>query len=107
MREIRQNLITKDWVIFATDRGKRPHEFADPQFPEPTSLPQYKASCPFCVGNENDGTQETLRIADEHGWQVRVTTNKYPALPTIRERIRCSDGLHRSITAVGYHEVFL
>jgi UDPglucose--hexose-1-phosphate uridylyltransferase len=42
MREIRQNLITKDWVIFATDRGKRPHEFADPQFPEPTSLPQYR-----------------------------------------------------------------
>jgi UDPglucose--hexose-1-phosphate uridylyltransferase len=62
MREIRQNLITKDWVIFATDRGKRPHEFADPQFPEPTSLPQYKASCPFCVGNENDGTQETLPL---------------------------------------------
>jgi UDPglucose--hexose-1-phosphate uridylyltransferase len=38
------------------------------------------------VGNENDGTQETL---------------------TIGERIRCSDGLHLSITAVGYHEVFI
>jgi len=76
MREIRQNLITKDWVIFATDRGKRPHEFADPQFPEPTSLPQYKASCPFCVGNafhtryqqiRHDHRIEAIVIFKNHG----------------------------------------
>ncbi len=105
MREIRQNLITKDWVIFATDRGKRPHEFAEAH--QSIDLPQYKPNCPFCVGNENDGTVETLRIADEHGWQVRVTTNKYPALSNMGERIRCTDGLHRSITGVGYHEVII
>lgn len=107
MREIRQNLITKDWVIFATDRGKRPHEFSDPQFHSQKALPDYRIDCPFCVGNEDDGTVETLRINDQKGWQVRVTTNKYPALSREGERVRCTDGLHRSITGVGYHEVFI
>jgi UDPglucose--hexose-1-phosphate uridylyltransferase len=107
MREIRQNLITRDWVIFATDRGKRPHEFVDRAMPCQQSLPSYRADCPFCVGNAQDGTVETLRISNENGWQVRVTTNKYPALCREGERIRHTEGLHRSITGVGYHEVFI
>ncbi|MFN3927471.1 MAG: galactose-1-phosphate uridylyltransferase [Pseudanabaenaceae cyanobacterium] len=109
MREIRQNLITKDWVIFATERAKRPHEFADPDFHKHQPLPAYRSDCPFCVGNENDGTVETLRLPEPKGkgWQVRVTANKYPALSVIGERIRKNQGLHHSVTAVGYHEVII
>ena len=48
-----------------------------------------------------------MRIEDEQGWRVRIIPNKYPALSPIGDRIRHSDGIHRSITGVGYHEVII
>ncbi|MFZ4555952.1 MAG: galactose-1-phosphate uridylyltransferase [Pseudanabaena sp.] len=107
MSHLRQNVITKDWVIFATERAKRPHEFARSLDEIPPELPIYKHNCPFCKGNENPSETEYLRIEDEQGWRVRIIPNKYPALSPIGDRIRHSDGIHRSITGVGYHEVII
>ncbi len=80
MSHLRQNVITKDWVIFATERSKRPHEFARSHDDIPPELPSYKHGCPFCQGNENPSETEYLRIEDERGWRVRIIPNKYPAL---------------------------
>ena len=107
MSHLRQNVITKDWVIFATERAKRPHEFARSLDEIPPELPIYKHNCPFCKGNENLSETEYLRIEDEQGWRVRIIPNKYPALSPIGDRIRHSDGIHRSITGAGYHEVII
>ena len=85
MSHLRQNVITKDWVIFATERAKRPHEFARSLSDIPPELPTYKHSCPFCKGNENLSEPEYLRIEDEGGWRVRIIPNKYPALSPIGE----------------------
>jgi UDPglucose--hexose-1-phosphate uridylyltransferase len=41
MPELRQNVITKDWAIFATERAKRPHEFIRPDRHE-DRLPAHK-----------------------------------------------------------------
>jgi UDPglucose--hexose-1-phosphate uridylyltransferase len=52
MPELRKDLITEDWVIIATERGKRPHDFAQPPIePEPLT-------CPFCPGNESQTPPE-------------------------------------------------
>ncbi|MBD2177455.1 galactose-1-phosphate uridylyltransferase [Pseudanabaena sp. FACHB-1998] len=107
MSHLRQNLITKDWVVFATERAKRPHEFARSQEDTPLKLPIYKHNCPFCMGNENPSEPESLRITDERGWRVRIIPNKYPALSPTGERLRQSEGIHRSINGVGYHEVII
>ncbi len=107
MSHLRQNVITKDWVIFATERAKRPHEFARSPDDIPLKLPIYKSSCPFCKGNENPAEAEYLRIEDERGWRVRIISNKYPALSPIGDRLRHSEGIHRWITGVGYHEVLI
>ena len=34
MPEIRQNLVTKDWVIIATERAKRPEDFKKKEIQE-------------------------------------------------------------------------
>ena len=108
MSHLRQNVITKDWVIFATERSKRPHEFARSHDDMSPELPIYKHGCPFCKGNENPSEAEYFRIEeDERGWRVRIIPNKYPALKPIGDRIRHSEGIHRSITGVGYHEVLI
>ena len=50
--EIRQNKATKEWVIFAPARGKRPQDFQQQQTHQ-RMLPAHDDRCPFCPGNEH------------------------------------------------------
>lgn len=109
MPEIRQNMATKQWVIIATERAKRPEEFIDPdRRPHSDVLPPHDPRCPFCPGNEEGPDMEVLRLPEgAEAWKVRVVKNKYPALQRHGERVRHFDGVHRSISGVGYHEVVI
>ena len=59
MPELRQNFFTKEWVIIATERAKRPEELATHRVVEP--VPAFVESCPFCPGNESKTPPEVLR----------------------------------------------
>ena len=50
MPEIRHNLLTREWVIIATERAKRPDQFV--RKGEKKALPAFEPMCPFCPGNE-------------------------------------------------------
>lgn len=106
MPELRQNIITREWVIIAQERAKRPHEFVVTSPPKP-DLPQHDPLCPFCVGNEKMTEGETYRSGGGGEWDVRVVQNKFPALARTGERVRRIDGVFRSMTAVGSHEVVI
>ncbi len=106
MNELRQNIITRDWVVIAKGRGDRPDEFASVRKSRP-SLPAYVAHCPFCLGNEHQTAEETLAIRDAQGWRVRVVPNKFPALTPEGERTRKISGVYRSMAAVGVQEVII
>jgi len=106
MPELRQNIATKEWVILATERAKRPEEFVQPQRPLTEDRPEREESCPFCPGNE-ELELEIMRIPEHGPWQLRVMRNKYPALQIEGERMRTFEGVHRQITGVGYHEVLI
>lgn len=105
MPELRQNMATKEWVILATERARRPEDFVLPS-PEAAPLPEHDAGCPFCPGQEEPDL-EVMRMPMNGGrpWHLRVVRNKYPALEPEGERVRVFDGVHRSMTGVGYHEV--
>jgi len=106
MSELRQNVLTGDWVVFAKGRAQRPHEFVrPPRYIDP--IPPYHATCPFCPGNEGDNTDEVLRLGSPDRWQVRVVRNKFPAFTNEGERIRQTVGLYRRLTGVGHHEVII
>jgi len=104
MPELRFNVITKDWVIIARERAKRPDQFALAKGVA-LSLPQLDPSCPFCPGNESQTEPEIARLADDNGWRVRVMPNKYPALSARGERTRTNEGMRISMNGVGLHEV--
>jgi UDPglucose--hexose-1-phosphate uridylyltransferase len=106
MPELRQNIITREWVIIAKERAKRPHQFVRPPS-SLTPLPSYDAECPFCVGNEHMTVHETYRVSGDKGWKVRVVMNKYPALSPEGDRLRHVDGIYRSMSGVGAHEVII
>ena len=99
--ELRFDLVSKDWVVIATSRAKRPEEFK---------------KCPFC----NLEIQEPPVLIFSHGqkisfkpgdkipedWTTIVIPNKYPAFRPSRDLAECSEGdLYKRMNAVGFHEL--
>jgi len=109
--QLRQDPTTKEWVIIATERSKRPHDFkkAKPSIEKPS----YKENCPFCPGNEHLTPHETLAYRkggppDGKGWWVRVIPNKFPALTPEGSLERKEEkGFFRLMDGVGVHEVVI
>jgi len=104
--ELRQNLATKEWVIIAVERAKRPHEFVDAGRKSCGEGPAWEPHCPFCPGNEETDL-EVMRVPREGPWRVRIVGNRYPALSVNGKLERQYLGLQRRITGVGYHEVIV
>jgi UDPglucose--hexose-1-phosphate uridylyltransferase len=111
MPEIRQDPTTKEWVIIATERGKRPHDFI--RRGDKEELPPFVASCPFCPGNESQTPPEVLAYtesnkASESNWLVRVTPNKYPALVRgVKMKREEESRFFRKMDGIGAHEVII
>jgi UDPglucose--hexose-1-phosphate uridylyltransferase len=105
MPELRQNLATKEWVIIATERAKRPQAYVESgRYVVMPNQVNYDLTCPFCVGNE-ELDLEIARWPVTGDWQVRTIHNKYPALLGHEALLRRFDGVWRQISGVGYHEI--
>ncbi|MBA4349360.1 MAG: galactose-1-phosphate uridylyltransferase [Thermodesulfovibrio sp.] len=105
MPELRLNLITREWVIIAKEKGKKPEDFVITK--ERKKHPEFLESCPFCPGNEAKTPDETYRIGDGNGWRIRVVPNRFAVLTKEGERIRVNTGLKKSVNGVGIHEVII
>jgi UDPglucose--hexose-1-phosphate uridylyltransferase len=111
MPQLRQDRTTKEWVIIAVERSKRPHDFKKM---EPiVERPLYREDCPFCPGNEHLTPHETLAyrssgLPDSKGWWVRVVPNRFPALSPDGSLERKEEkGFFRMMDGVGIHEVVI
>ncbi len=107
MPELRKDPITGRWVIIATDRAKRPADFAREQV-----IPHGSRFCPFCPGHESKTPPEVLAYRpsgppNSEGWTLRVVPNKFPALRVEGELQREGDGLYDKMTGIGAHEVII
>ena len=110
MPQLRQDPTTKEWVIVASERSKRPHDFIKPN--PLIEKPLYKEDCPFCKGNEHLTPHECLAYrngggADSKEWWVRVIPNKFPALSPEGSLVREETGFFRMMDGVGVHEVVI
>ncbi len=106
MSELRLDPTTREWVIIATERAKRPRDLVS-RAPHP--LPEaHVTDCPFCPGNEDQTTHETASYLDPATglWRVRVFENKFPAVRPDGSAERTQDHpLALSVKGVGAHEV--
>lgn len=108
MNELRRDYFLDRWVIIATDRARRPRDFAGARDP-----PGGVQACAFCPGFEDRTPPSRASyfggewLADEPGrpprtgWSVRVIPNLYPAVTP--EGDLPAGG--RSAAASGVHEV--
>lgn len=107
MPELRQNRFTKEWVIMATERAKRPEEMRVKREAR-APLPHYAETCPFCPGNEHLAPPEVMRFAHPDGhWTVRVVPNKFAALSRVGEPEWKIERFRRTVNGVGIHDVIV
>lgn len=111
--ELRYDIVSKDWVVIATGRAKRPETFKkERRIAE--KVP--KKLCPFCQieGQEAPtlvffkGKKISLRPGGKvpKNWTTIVVPNKYPAfLPSSQLNKRTEGNVYRKMNAAGFHEV--
>ncbi|MGK2849174.1 MAG: galactose-1-phosphate uridylyltransferase [Minisyncoccota bacterium] len=101
--ELRQDIVTGDWVVIATGRAKRPDEFAN----FTRIAPDYSHD-PFEDPEESGQEKDTLIYRRDDGdWSLRVFPNKYPALSVGRVPREMNEGPYFSLSGTGYHEVIV
>lgn len=107
MPDLRKDPIVGRWVIIATSRAKRPHDF------DTTPRRQRGRFCPFCEGNEDKTPGEIIAYRNpgtqrnRPGWRVRVIPNKFPALEIEGELNKRGEGIYDMMRGVGAHEVII
>ncbi len=107
MPEFRKDPVTNRWVIIATERAKRPMDFAK-------KTEEIKSAfCPFDYGNEYTTPPEILSFRPKDtepnspGWWIRVVNNKFPALENDMKFERYGHGMYDAMTGFGYHEIII
>lgn len=107
MPELRKDPIIERWVIVASDRAARPHDYRD------NYVRAADATCPFCAGHEHETPSElySLRSAGSPAWRVRVVPNRYPALESPSEPpgppAETEEDLFLARAGYGAHEVIV
>jgi UDPglucose--hexose-1-phosphate uridylyltransferase len=117
--ELRKDYLLDRWVVIATERGRRPTDFAKKE------REQAKTSvCPMCPGNEHMTPPAVLvylksgkgirKGKDKNGfrhknWLIRCIPNLYPAFAPPKTEISRKKIMKSSdlAVAVGHHEVLV
>ncbi|MFA5118016.1 MAG: galactose-1-phosphate uridylyltransferase [Candidatus Omnitrophota bacterium] len=107
MSELRRDTITGRWVIVNTDSPSKPSDYE-------REVQVLKGGvCPFCYGNESQTPPEIVAIREPSttpnspGWQVRVVSNKFPALQIEGDLDRRGSGIYDMSNGIGAHEVVI
>ena len=94
--ELRQDIVTGDWVVIATGRAKRPDEFAVVE----RVAPDY-TNDPFDNPEESGQEKDSLIYRLENGdWSLRVFPNKYPAFSRGRVVRDLSEGPYFAMAGI-------
>lgn len=106
LSQLRQDLVTGDWVVISTVRNKRPDEFVRQN---KEIVVDREADCLFCDPVKSEQKKDTLIYNTASGdWSLRVFPNKFPAfVPPKGKIIHQTEGPYFWMEGVGYHEVFV
>ena len=117
--ELRKDYLLNRWVVIATERSRRPTDFAKQKVES-----EQNSVCPLCVGNEHmtppavmlylKQNREIEKDRDHNGtrrknWLVRVIPNLYPAFAPPKDQADQATIVKNESYgyAVGHHEVLV
>lgn len=105
--ELRQDIVSGDWVVIAVGRAKRPEDFAKIEY----STHKIESSsdisnCFFCDPVKSGQEKDVLIYSKSDGeWTLRVFPNKYPAFSRGKIPKPLEEGPYFAMTGTGYHEL--
>ncbi|HPN96732.1 MAG TPA: galactose-1-phosphate uridylyltransferase, partial [Candidatus Moranbacteria bacterium] len=106
--ELRQDIVTGDWVVIATGRAKRPEDFA---VHKSEGIEEDSGKkCFFCYPEETGQEKDTLIYQTSDGdWSLRVIPNKFPAFtrPSGKAIKHQEEGPYFWMESIGYHEIII
>lgn len=102
MSEFRQNPITKQWVLIAPNRARRPEDYKT--ISVMAQAPEFDARCVFCPGKEAENA-EMYRIPEGQDWILRGIENKFHALDSVKAYRRKE--FYTSAAGIGSQEVII
>lgn len=101
--ELRQDIVTGDWVVIATGRAKRPDSFVRTE-----RIVAHDEIDPFADPEASAQEKDVLIYRRPDGdWSLRVFPNKYPAFSRGKAVKELSEGPYFAMNGVGYHEVIV
>ena len=105
---LRQSVVTREWVLFATDRAQRPEDWRSAGPPPARAHRAFEPDCPFCPGHDDRTPGETARVEGPGGtWRVRSCANRFPAVLPGPRPLREGDLFHKRMDAAGHHDVIV
>jgi len=107
LSELRQDLVSGDWVVIANSRSKKPSDFKTTMDLTENSSEQ---DCLFCDPVASGQEKDVLIYNTQDGdWSLRVFPNKFPAFsrPTGGKIQHNEEGPYFWMDGVGYHEVIV
>lgn len=106
--ELRQDIVTGDWVVISTMRAKRPQEYSEHN--QKVAMEDSGKPCIFCDPAASGQEKDVLIYQKADGdWSLRVIPNKFPAFtrPTGKSVKHSEEGPYFMMEAVGYHELII
>jgi UDPglucose--hexose-1-phosphate uridylyltransferase len=110
--ELRQDLVSGDWILFAPGRARKPEQFIQKERIKKAP----KAGCPFenpasaaggiplAIYNHSD----LPSLTETKDWRIQIIPNKYPAVVHSKSKIKVSKrGPYSVMPGVGHHEVLI
>ncbi|MBU2101650.1 HIT domain-containing protein [Patescibacteria group bacterium] len=101
--ELRQNLTSKEWIIFSTNRGSKPSDFSIKN----ELKKQPKRGCVF-ENPEKAGGGLIKAFPDNKNWHLKVVPNKFPSVVFSKKKaIVKNRGPFKYIDGFGHHELVI
>ncbi|HUX35736.1 MAG TPA: DUF4921 family protein [Candidatus Paceibacterota bacterium] len=103
MSELRQDLVSGDWIILSTERAKRPHDLLEKKKKRrPTPI----SKCPF-EDLQKSGNWPPIELQPGgKDWRIAIIQNKYPALKHANIcATHFKTGPYEQLDGIGRHEL--
>lgn len=102
--ELRFDLVSKDWVIIATGRARRPETFAQQKRVKEEDS---EKECPFCSPEILKGEVLLRYNQPSEDWSLIVVPNKFPAFSRGQRLNERAEGPYQIMDGIGFHEVVI
>ncbi len=115
--QLRQDLVTGEWVVIASNRAQRPDSFIKKNLssspPAKNQKNDLEKDCIFCQILKKEtpilawSNNQELTSDQYDDWTIAVVANKYPAFILAGEARQKKIGPYQTMAATGHHELVI